>query len=125
MCSISVEPMPSMISQPKCALKRCAISPGNASPADEHMRSATASRAGSLGEASMPAKPVGAPKNTVGLCSVQRRKVASGVGRSAISTTVAPTDSGKVSALPRPYAKYILAAEKHTSPSVRPSTGLP
>ena len=25
-CSISVEPMPSMISQPKCALKRCAIS---------------------------------------------------------------------------------------------------
>ncbi len=66
------------------------------------MRSATASRAGSLGEASMPAKPVGAPKKTVGLCSTQRRKVASGVGRSAISTTVAPTDSGKVSALPRP-----------------------
>ncbi len=67
------------------------------------MRSDTASRAGSLGEASMPAKPVGAPKNTVGLCSpVQRLKVASGVGRSAISSTVAPTESGKVSALPRP-----------------------
>ena len=33
---------------------------------------------------------------------VQRLKVASGVGRSAISKTVAPTDSGKVSALPRP-----------------------
>ena len=51
----------------------------------------------------MPAKPVGAPKKTVGLMPpVQRLKVASGVGRSAISTTVAPTDSGKVSALPRP-----------------------
>ena len=50
----------------------------------------------------MPAKPVGAPKNTVGWCRVQRSKVASGVGRSAISTTVAPTDKGKVRLLPRP-----------------------
>ncbi|MNV12527.1 hypothetical protein D3C71_1031340 [compost metagenome] len=66
------------------------------------MRNATAARAGNRGDASMPAKPVGAPKNTVGWWSTQRLKVASGVGRSAISTTVAPTDSGKVSALPRP-----------------------
>jgi hypothetical protein len=56
----------------------------------------------------MPAKPVGAPKNTVGrspsarLAPVQRLKVASGVGRSAISTVVAPTLIGKVSPLPRP-----------------------
>ena len=57
---------------------------------------------GKLGEASMPAKPVGAPKNTVGFCSIQRLKVASGVGRSAISTTVAPTLKGKDSPLPRP-----------------------
>ncbi|MOA14276.1 hypothetical protein D3C78_1343680 [compost metagenome] len=93
-----------MMSQPKCCLKRWAISAGSASPADEHMRSATASRAGSRGEASMPANPVGAPKNTVGrhCSSVQRWNTASGVGRSAINTTQAPTDSGKVSALPRP-----------------------
>ena len=54
----------------------------------------------------MPAKPVGAPKNTVGFAPPtsprQRLKVASGVGRSAISSVVAPTLIGKVSALPRP-----------------------
>ena len=68
------------------------------------MRSATASRAGRLGEASMPAKPVGAPKKTVGLCSlVQRLKV--GIRRRPLGhqhARVAPTESGKVSALPRP-----------------------
>ena len=91
-----------MMSQPKWSLKRCAISAGSASPADEHMRSATALRAGRRGEASMPANPVGAPKNTVGWWRVQRSNVASGVGRSAISTTVAPTDNGKVRLLPSP-----------------------
>ena len=45
---------------------------------------------------------VGAPQKTVTPCSVQRLKTAAGVGRSAIRTVVAPTDSGKVSALPRP-----------------------
>jgi hypothetical protein len=106
MCSISVEPMPSRISPPKWAVKRSPSSAGKASPADEHSRSVTASRAGRFGEASMPAKPVGAPKNTVGLTPPtsprQRLKVASGVGRSAISTVVAPTLRGKVSALPSP-----------------------
>ena len=104
------------MAQPKWRSKRWPISLGSASPADEHMRKATAPRAGSAGDASMPAKPVGAPKKTVGRRSlprtggalalpVQRLKTASGVGRSAISTTLAPTESGKVSALPRPYAK--------------------
>jgi hypothetical protein len=54
----------------------------------------------------MPAKPVGAPKNTVGWkpCTppFQRRNVASGVGRSPISSTVAPTLIGKLRPLPRP-----------------------
>ena len=106
MCSISVEPMPSTMSTPYCALKRSPISAGSASPADDTSRIATWSRAGSCGCASMPAKPVGAPKNTVGLTPpmppVQRLKVASGVGRSPISRVVAPTVIGKVSALPRP-----------------------
>ena len=115
-CSISVEPMPSTMAQPKWRSKRWPISPGSASPADEHMRRATAPFAGRAGDASMPAKPVGAPKKTVGRRScpapaaalalpVQRLNTASGVGRSAISTTLAPTESGKVSALPSPYAK--------------------
>ena len=54
----------------------------------------------------MPAKPVGAPIEHRGSAPptppVQRLKAASGVGRSAISSTVAPTASGKVSALPSP-----------------------
>ncbi len=91
-----------MISTPKCSVKRWPISAGSASPADEHSRSATWLRDGRSGDASMPAKPVGAPKKTVGLVSVQRLNTACGVGRSAISTTQAPTLSGKVSALPRP-----------------------
>ena len=102
MCSISVEPMPSITSQPKCAWKRSPMSRGSASPAEEHRRSRTSSRFGSFGEASIPAYPVGAPKNSVGLASIQRLKIASGVGRSAMSRTRAPTDSGNESALPRP-----------------------
>ena len=58
-------------------------------------------------------------------CSVQRLKTAVGVGRSAISTVVAPTLSGNVSALPRPYAKNNFAAEKQTSSSRRPRIGVP
>ena len=50
----------------------------------------------------MPAYPVGAPKNSVGFASVQRLKTASGVGRSAMSSTRAPAESGKVSAMPSP-----------------------
>jgi hypothetical protein len=42
-------------------LEALAQSAGSASPADDTRRSATSSRAGSPGEASMPAKPVGAP----------------------------------------------------------------
>ena len=61
MCSISVEPMPSTMSTPKWRLKRSPISAGSASPADETSLSATSSRFGSRFEASMPAKPVGAP----------------------------------------------------------------
>ena len=44
MCSISVEPMPSTMSTPKCALKRSPSSAGSASPADDTRRSATSPR---------------------------------------------------------------------------------
>ena len=98
--------MPSTMSTPKWRWKRSPRSAGSASPADDTSRSATASRAGRFGWASMPAKPVGAPKNTVGFTPPtppsQRWKVASGVGRSPIRIVVAPTVSGKLSPLPSP-----------------------
>ena len=62
--------MPSTIGAPKCVSKRWPISDGSASPAEEHMRSATSARGGRPGDASMPAKPVGAPKKTVGRTAV-------------------------------------------------------
>jgi len=73
----------------------------------------------------MAAYNVGTPKNTVGLRLTSRSNTAAGVGRSAIRTTVAPTDKGNVSALPSPYAKNSLAAENVTSLSRRSSTPRP
>ncbi|MNL88443.1 hypothetical protein D3C87_2181500 [compost metagenome] len=61
MCSISVEPMPSRISQPKCRVKRSPMSRGKASPADVHTRIDTCSRGGRSGDASMLAYKVGTP----------------------------------------------------------------
>ena len=94
------------MSTPKCALKRSPSSAGNASPAEETSRRLTSALAGSFGLASMPAKPVGAPKKTVGFAfptpPSQRLNVASGVGRSAIKMLVAPTLIGKVKPFPRP-----------------------
>jgi hypothetical protein len=62
MCSISVDPMPSTMSTSKCRLKRSPRSAGSASPgrrhdAQRHVADATAAQ----GEASIAAKPVGAP----------------------------------------------------------------
>ncbi len=70
------------------------------------MRKSMSPFLGNAGLASMPAKPVGAPKNTVGLTPPtlpsQRANVASGVGRSAINIVVAPTLIGNDRPLPRP-----------------------
>ena len=102
MCSISVEPMPSSTSQPKRAAKRSPVSFGSGSPAEMQRRRRTSARAGNSGDASIAAYSVGTPQKIVGLRSVSRRKTACGVGRSAISTVVAPASSGNVSALPSP-----------------------
>src|SRR5579859_2122529 len=59
----------------------------------------------------------------VGRYRTRRVKIASAVGRSAINTAVAPTESGNVNPLPRPYAKNNLAAEKTTSLSTMPRIG--
>ena len=78
---------------------------GSASPADDARRSATAlgrqiGRGQHAGEAGRRAEEHGRALSSI--APVQRLKTASGVGRSAISTTVAPTLSGKLSELPRP-----------------------
>ena len=61
MCSISVEPMPSRISTPKCSVQRLPMSAGSASPADVHTRSASSSRRGRSGLASIAPNSVGTP----------------------------------------------------------------
>ena len=45
---------------------------------------------------------VGTPKKMVGLYLFISANISAGVGRSELSTVVAPTDIGNVSALPRP-----------------------
>src|SRR5215471_16167517 len=51
--------------------------------------------------------------------------VACGVGRSGSRTAAAPTQSGKVMALPSPYAENNLTAEKQTSSGRIPRTLTP
>ncbi len=68
---------------------------------------------------------MGTPPKMVGWCFFRVRMTDAGVGRSAMSTAVAPTCSGKVIALPSPYAKNSFAAEKTTSSSRMPSTPTP
>jgi hypothetical protein len=65
---------------------------------------------------------VGTPQKIVGWCFASVRITAAGVGRSAMSTAVAPTWRGNVIALPRPYAKNSFAAENTTSSACIPST---
>jgi hypothetical protein len=61
MCSISVEPMPSRISQPYSAVQRWPISAGSASPALAHTRSAISLFFGRFASASSAAYSVGTP----------------------------------------------------------------
>ncbi len=75
---------------------------GSASPAELHRRSDSFEASGNASPASIAANSVGTPEKTVGRCATRRAATAAGVARSAISTAVAPTDSGKVSELPRP-----------------------
>jgi hypothetical protein len=61
MCSISVEPMPSRISQPYSAVQRLPMSAGRASPALVQTRSFSCERFGRAGSASSAAYSVGTP----------------------------------------------------------------
>jgi hypothetical protein len=54
---------------------------------------------------------VGTPKNSVGRYRAATSATSSGVGRRGSSTAAAPTENGKNSELPMPYAKNSLATE--------------
>jgi hypothetical protein len=105
MCSISVLPMPSTMSTPKCALEALA-DVGRQRLAGRRARRRRPRRARAGRVRQHAGKAGGRAVEHRGLepptSPRQRLKVASGVGRSAISSVVAPTLIGKVSALPRP-----------------------
>ena len=76
---------------------------GNASPAEVQTRSRVPARSFFVASSfNMEANSVGAPKKMVGLYLFKSSYIRAGVGRSALSTVLAPTDIGKVKALPSP-----------------------
>ena len=103
MCSNSVEPTPSRMSTPKRAFQLLPTDSGSASPAEVQMRNCVPPRSCfSVSSLSIAANSVGTPKKMLGLYLFISANITAGVGRSELSTVVAPTDIGKVSALPRP-----------------------
>src|SRR5262245_19501327 len=102
-CNSSVEPMPSRMSTPKRDFQDRPTDSGSASPADVQMRRRAPARSFFDGSSfSIAANSVGAPKKMVGLYLLSSANISAGVGRSEFSIVVAPTDIGKVSALPSP-----------------------
>ena len=101
MCSISVMPMPSMMSTPKCAVHRWYSAAGSASPADAASRTPPSASAG-MPARSMFAKNVGPPKNSVAPYLTAVSAIRSGRDAGGSSTLAAPADSGNSSELPRP-----------------------
>ena len=72
---------------------------GGGADAQPRCRRASLFSASSL---SIAENSVGTPKKMLGLYLFISANIAAGVGRSELSTVVAPTDIGNVSALPRP-----------------------
>src|SRR5258707_8476275 len=106
MCSSSVEPTPSRMSTPNRAFQALPTDSGSASPADVQTRKRLpAPVLFSASSLSIAADKVGTPKKMLGLDLFIIANIVPGVGRSEVSTLVEPTDIGKVSAFPTPYAK--------------------
>src|SRR6202048_3047106 len=103
MCKSSVEPTPSKMSTPKRAFQLLPTDSGSASPAVVQKRKREPQRSPySVSSLSIAANSVGTPKKMLGLYLFISANITAGVGRSELSTVVAPTDIGNVSALPRP-----------------------
>ena len=91
------------MSTPKRLFQLLPTNSGSASPAEVQTRSR--GKRGSLfrlSSFSIAANRVGTPKKMLGSYLRISANIVAGVGRSGFSTVVAPTDIGKVSALPRP-----------------------
>ena len=101
MCSISVIPMPSRMSTPKCAVQRSYSDAGSASPAEAASRTPASASGGSPAR-SMFAKNVGPAKNKVAPYLAAASAMRSGFAGDGISTAAAPTDIGNSTELPSP-----------------------
>ena len=101
MCSISVIPMPSRMSTPKCVVHRVYSAAGNGSPADADSRTPLSASAGSDAR-SMLAKKVGPAKKRVAPNFCARSTIVSGRDGAGSSTLAAPTESGNSTELPSP-----------------------
>ena len=86
---------------------------GNASPAEtEIFKFLNPSKLFDVVKSKMAENIVGTAKKVVTLNSFNNLETTSGVGLSGSKIVVAPTDIGKVIALPNPYAKNNFATEK-------------
>ena len=101
MCSISVMPMPSRMSTPKCEVHRSYSDAGSASPAEAASRTPASASAASPAP-SMLAKNVGPAKNRVAPYFWAASAMRPGRDGAGSRTAEAPTDSGNSSELPRP-----------------------
>ncbi len=99
MCSISVEPMPSIISMPVASFHSLRVAAGSASPADTHFVSDD--RSWFFASAAIARYDVGAVNRTVARCFAIAGSRNSGAGRST-SSVAAPIDSGKSRSPPNP-----------------------
>src|ERR1700688_3477358 len=100
-CKSSVEPTPSRISTPKRDFQLLPTDSGSASPAEVQIRNREPQRiCFCVSSFSIAENSVGTPKKMLGLYLFINANISEGVGRSALSTVLAPTDIGKVKALP-------------------------
>src|SRR3954463_5126986 len=98
MCSSSVEPTPSRMSTPKRDFQLLPTDSGSASPAEAQMRKREPARSCfSVSSFNIAENSVGTPKKMLGLYLFISANISVGVGRSELSTVLAPTDIGKVS----------------------------
>ena len=99
MCSISVEPIPSMIRSPVASWKLSHTARGSVSPAETQRRRLPS--AGALPAATIARYAVGAVDSTVAPCSAIASASRSGVARSS-NRVAAPARNGKISSAPSP-----------------------
>ena len=91
------------MSTPKRAFQALPTDSGSASPAEVQTRKRVPQRSCfKASSCSIAENSVGTPKKMVGLYLFISANIKAGVGRSELRIVVAPTDIGKVSALPRP-----------------------